>query len=268
MEVEENIDWFLQNCTLKHHLESASVELYIPQHLLVFPHEFYARVLKKLAEVVTPREKVDFGQMFMTTQKVFLTRLSETKKKDFRWHAEDPIGYNSQTFTSSQVLWESQHISRNINENKGIMIRFHRQPFKNSTMEAVPNSDSPIIQIEKPDPDKWYLWDNRFWLRYTGNDFPENGFIIRDTKTKAWDEVKLWEKAKGNIKNLKRTIGSKAPGKSKYTIPCVYTYEVGERVRWKAVCLPSMGYRNERQSGARGWEWKLAKRLTIDGNEV
>ncbi|EWC45440.1 hypothetical protein DRE_00839 [Drechslerella stenobrocha 248] len=201
------VDWYLSRCYLRHVRESAVVECLIPVEMLNFPPQFLARVVGRLAEVVSPLERVDMKQMASVVDNILGTRdakgdagafmeqmveeayaksakeeaenapSGKSKKKDFRrW--EQKMRYAGGAFTENNVFWEAAYCPKVGRRQEGVLLQCYRQPYTRASLKR--KHDTPEMELEPSTADEWKLWDGRFWIRFLGGkDHP------------VWDKLRM-----------------------------------------------------------------------------
>ncbi|KAK6332300.1 hypothetical protein TWF696_003020 [Orbilia brochopaga] len=202
-QLADTVDWFLARCFCRHVRESGMIECFIPYNLLRFPPEFLARVVARLAAVITPLDRIDMTQMARVVQNILYTRNAQgapakllgrtavepdgwqppqdgeagpekeikrrkaTKRRDFRATVDSPQ-YAGGAITENNVFWEAAYCPAISGRPEGVMLRCHRQPYIRSSLKQVHNT--PQIELTRETAGKWHLWDGRFWIRFAGGE--------------------------------------------------------------------------------------------------
>ncbi|KAF3924071.1 hypothetical protein ABW21_db0208952 [Orbilia brochopaga] len=212
--VADNVDWFLARCVCRHVRESGVIECLIPTKLLNFPPEFLARVIARLAAVVSPLDRVDMTQM----EKVVHTILSANNARgapakpaketvDDNWHPKQEDGWHLQAeparrkaatkrspldkaqyadgaITSNNVFWEAAYTPPLGGAHEGVLLRCYRQPYIRASLKQ--SHDTPQIPLTPENAGIWHLWDGRFWIRFTGGPDHEFWNTLKEERVRSW----------------------------------------------------------------------------------
>ncbi|KAF3905028.1 hypothetical protein AA313_de0204974 [Arthrobotrys entomopaga] len=209
---DENIDWFLSRCTLRHIRSSNVIEAFIPENLLGFPIKFLATVFGRLAEVVTPLDRIEMPQMQNVAKNIVNVMGSRPPEEDddakegeegggggggerrqrpithndkvseFKLRYGNPVRFFRSAQTENNIYWEATRCDRMGNRPPGVILLCHRQPYVRYSSKRP--TDTPEIDINPKNPNEWMLFDGRFWLRYLGEaDDPLLDRVVRG-KTK------------------------------------------------------------------------------------
>ncbi|EPS43403.1 hypothetical protein H072_2626 [Dactylellina haptotyla CBS 200.50] len=275
--LNDEIDWFLSRCYLRHIRASGVIQAVIPSPLLRFPVEFIGRVLARFAEVISPMDRIDMTQMIRVAQKVVGT--TNPKNKEMRGY-----GGNTQrlvtALTENNVYWESVHCGPFMDQPDGVMLVCYRQPYSRDSKKSTLETDLDINE-----QNKWVSWDGRFWLRYKGD--KDEAFwkrIIREKSRRVFitgtrKEVMLnlesqpvqflWPTVKKDFGGLKKRLKLDAPGKSRTVLPvlCEESAKPATDSRFPYIVhgFPTFGV----GGGLMGdWEWEPKKYLTVKGKVI
>ncbi|KAF3936054.1 hypothetical protein ABW20_dc0102820 [Dactylellina cionopaga] len=302
--LNETVDWWLSHCFLRHVRATGVIECFIPRPMMNFPTEFLGRVLSRLAEVVSPLDRIDMRQMVKVAENILSTtdpskkdynyinnvnefafgnKVPQSVKKDYR-HWNEKALYGGGAITENNIFWEAVYCRSIAKRPDGVMLCCYRQPYLRAALKRP--TDTPEFNLDIGDPNQWFLWDGRFWLRYTGTtgEGPwtrlKAGKIKRVFVTGTRKEVMyrldeigfdLAGEAEGKAlrKEFKKRCKSEAPGKSKTVLP-VLCEEVKQAVKkWKVPYRP-LGFPTfsigTRYMG--DWEWKPKKDLVIAGQLI
>ncbi|KAF3941790.1 hypothetical protein ABW19_dt0205293 [Dactylella cylindrospora] len=288
----ETVDWFLSRCYVRHVRETGVVECLIPVHLVTFPAPFLARVLARLAEVVSPLDRIDMVQMRRVVEGIIKAtnpdkplpnptqKLTEDLKQDpmFRRILGD-VNYTGGAMTENNIFWESVYCPPHHGRQAGVLIQCYRQPYIRSELRQ--RTDTPEIEITLEDPNRWILFDGRFWIRFTGSADDEFFKSLRDKRirkifiTGTRKEVLYQIEAKDGFgkdlwKELKKRLKVDAPGKSRSVLPVVCEHRKQTVKKWQvpyiAVCFPTFDVGLKKAKGK--WEWRPKKDLIINGKVV
>ncbi|KAF3179715.1 hypothetical protein TWF788_007019 [Orbilia oligospora] len=318
---KELVDWYLSRCVLRHIHVSNVIEAYIPLYLLGMPLKLLTRVLAHLAAVISPMDRIDLVQMSRVAKNILETtdplgksysyvnndientgsstpnegvERPETEKevqkrknkKDFRPHV-GKIGYYGGVITENNIFWEAVYCKPAKNRVEGVLLTCYRQPYIRKSAKR--QTDAPEVTVDpSEDPNKWYLFDGRFWLRYSGDTKDhteafwarlENGYTNRVFITGTRKEVMYRLENDGiqydattdlsgkqMLSRLKMRFKGEAPGKSRTVLPVLCEEELNPVRRWKVpyrvLGFPTFGVGGDMMGQ---WEWKVKKQLVVGG---
>ncbi|KAK6544707.1 hypothetical protein TWF694_001393 [Orbilia ellipsospora] len=305
---EENVEWFLSRCTLRHIRASGVIEAFIPQTLLKFPIKFIAMVLARLAEVISPLDRVEMPQMQNVAVNIanMISRTnSETRDgnhpsvtwgeestevikrsgrvSEFKLRYGEPVQYFRSAQTENNIYWEATRCHRMGNRPPGVILLCHRQPYIRYTSKRM--TDTPEVDIDPKNPNEWVLFDGRFWMRYLGDaDEPlmervESGRAKRVFITATRKEVMhRFEQPGMNMeddlgkvaaKELKKRMKGDAPGKSRSILP-VLCEEIKMDVKLWKVPYRIHGFPTFELGGKLmgPWDWKPKRELVVCGTVI
>ncbi|KAK6515216.1 hypothetical protein TWF506_007559 [Arthrobotrys conoides] len=312
---EELVEWYLSRCVLRHIHVSNVIEAFIPIHLMGMPLKLLTRVLAYLANVISPMDKIDLIQMSRVAKNIVETtdpleqcysylnndpnttksppndqdqgvQKEKKKKKDYRAHGGKLVYYGG-VITENNIFWEAAHCNRLGNRPEGVLLTCYRQPYIRKTAKR--NTDTPEVNIDPTqDPNKWYLFDGRFWLRFSGDtkDYThafwgrlQEGRASRVFITGTRKEV-MYQldndgirfdlttdlSSKKMLTYLKGRFKGEAPGKSRTVLPVLCEQQLNPVRRWKVpyqvLGFPTFGVGGDMMGE---WEWKVKKQLVVGG---
>ncbi|KAJ6259354.1 LOW QUALITY PROTEIN: hypothetical protein Dda_6254 [Drechslerella dactyloides] len=202
-QLADTVDWFLARCFLRHVREAGVIECFIPYNLLRFPPEFLARVVARLAEVISPLDRVDMTQMAKVVSSILTTHIAKgtpakllglsgddsgddswippqergniprkpAKRRDFR-RIEGQVQYAGGAITENSVFWEAAYCPPMCGRPEGVMLLCYRQPYVRASRTQA--HDTPELALTPATAGAWQLWDGRFWIRFAGG--PNHSF--------------------------------------------------------------------------------------------
>ncbi|KAK6356142.1 hypothetical protein TWF718_000514 [Orbilia javanica] len=319
---QELVDWYLSRCILRHIHVSNVIEAFIPIYLLSMPLKLLSRALAHLATVISPMDRVDLVQMSKVAKNIMETTDPLKKgysyvnhlhhigvvdpmpdewekekegqkpgkrkrhKKDYRGDF-DKVVYYGGAITENNIFWEAVYCKSIGTRPQGVMISCFRQPYIRKSAKR--NTDTPEVNIDPTqDPNKWYLFDSRFWLRYSGDAKDHTAVFwdrLRTGRTKRvfitgtrkevmyrlendgiWYDDDTDVSGKRMVGILKARFKGEAPGKSRTVLPVLCEEELKPSRQWKVpyrvLGFPTFGV----GGGMMGeWEWKVKKQLVVGG---
>ncbi|RVD84055.1 uncharacterized protein DFL_005824 [Arthrobotrys flagrans] len=312
---QELVDWYLSRCILRHIHVSNVIEAFIPIHLLCMPLKLLTRVLAHLAAVISPLDRIDLIQMSKVAKNIMETTdpfekgysyvnhvndintvepmsdngeevKEKKKKKDYREYYGKVV-YYSGAITENNIFWEAVYCKAMSGRPEGVLLSCFRQPYTRKSARI--NTNTPEVDIDpEGDPNKWYLFDSRFWLRYSGDtnnhtaafwDRLRRGSTKRVFITGTRKEVMYRVEHDGirydnttdlsgkqMLSKLKVRWKSEAPGKSRTVLPVLCEEELTPIRKWKVpykvLGFPTFGVGGDMMGE---WEWKVKKQLVVGG---